>query len=220
MIIQLNNISKIYGKRDYKVQALNNINLEVEEGEMVAIMGASGSGKSTLLNIIGCLDKQSNGTYHLYGQDISTYTGKEMAKLRNGTFGFIVQDFALIERYSVSKNVELPLYYSDSYKRTKKQRVDEILEQVGLLEKKSQLVLHLSGGQRQRVAIARALVNNAKILLCDEPTGALDQKTGKDIIHIFKELHERKKTIIIVTHDPNVASFCDRIVTISDGCIS
>ena len=217
MLIKLENISKIYRENGLQVDALKGINLEIEEGESIAIMGASGSGKSTLLNILGCMDKASAGTYYLNGMKITSYSDKEMAALRNELFGFVVQDFALIERCTVEKNVMLPLYYSKRYKREKKKRVENILQQVGMLEKKEQLAMKLSGGQRQRVAIARALVNDAKIMLCDEPTGALDKKMGKEIINIFSKLNRQGKTIVIVTHDEEVANSCNRILRISDG---
>ncbi len=220
MLIQMENVNKIYRGVGYEVNALKDINLQIEEGEMVAIMGASGSGKSTLLNILGCLDRATDGKYFLDERDITTHTEKEMALLRNDMFGFILQDFALVERYTVEKNVMLPLYYSKVSRKDRVQKVDKILDEVDILEKKNQLALRLSGGQRQRVAIARALVNDAKIILCDEPTGALDQKTGQDIVDIFKRLNEAGKTIIIVTHDPKVASQCGRVIEIQDGRIA
>ena len=216
MLIQLNNISKIYNT-GYTVRALNDINLNIEEGESVAIMGASGSGKSTLLHIMGCMDRATGGEYYLNDIKISQYTEKQMAALRNECFGFVMQDFALIERETVLNNVMLPLHYSKRFKKNKKKRAEEILEQMGILEKKNQLAMRLSGGQRQRVAIARALVNDADILLCDEPTGALDKNTGEEIIRIFSELNQAGKTIIVVTHDEKVAASCKRVVEISDG---
>ena len=216
MLIQLNNISKIYNT-GYTVRALNDINLNIEEGESVAIMGASGSGKSTLLHIMGCMDRATGGEYYLNDIKISQYTEKQMAALRNECFGFVMQDFALIERETVLNNVMLPLHYSKRFKKNKKKRAEEILEQMGIPEKKNQLAMRLSGGQRQRVAIARALVNDADILLCDEPTGALDKSTGKEIIRIFSELNQTGKTVIVVTHDEKVAASCMRVVEISDG---
>lgn len=219
MLIHLDNVSKVYKEKDFEVPALRNITLDIEEGEMVAIMGASGSGKSTLLNILGCLDKPTSGGYYLENQEISTYTEKQMAKLRNEVFGFVLQDFVLVERYTVAKNVELPLYYSKKFKKQRQERVDEILKQVGIVEKKNQLALKLSGGQRQRVAIARALVNDAKIVLCDEPTGALDQKNTQNIMDILIDLNKRGKTVIIVTHDAEVAKQCSRVIYIEDGVL-
>lgn len=217
MLLRLEDISKVYRNNGIQVEALKHVNLEIDEGESVAIMGASGSGKSTLLNIIGCMDKATEGEYYLNDINIRNYSDKRMAELRNEVFGFVMQDFALIERCTVEKNVMLPLYYSKKHKKEKKKRVEEMLDKVGLLEKKQQLAMRLSGGQRQRVAIARALVNNASILLCDEPTGALDQKTGKEIIDVFSAVNQQGKTVILVTHDENVAKSCHRILTISDG---
>jgi len=214
----MNSICKTYYK-GLEVHALKKVNLEIEEGESVAIMGVSGSGKSTLLNILGCMDKATEGEYYLNDVKIDAYSEKKMAALRNECFGFVMQDFALIERRTVFENVMLPLHYSKRYKKGKKERVEEVLKQVGMLEKKDQLALRLSGGQRQRVAIARALANDAKILLCDEPTGALDQKTGQEIIDIFSELNKKGKTVIIVTHDEKVAASCNRVLRISDGVL-
>lgn len=217
MLLRLEDISKVYRNNGIQVEALKHVDLEIDEGESVAIMGASGSGKSTLLNVMGCMDKATGGEYYINDINIRNYSDKKMAGLRNEVFGFVMQDFGLIERCTVEKNVMLPLYYSKKHKKEKKRRVEEMLDKVGLLEKKQQLAMRLSGGQRQRVAIARALVNDASILLCDEPTGALDQKTGKEIIDIFSDINRQGKTVILVTHDPNVAKSCHRVLTISDG---
>ncbi len=217
MLLRLEDISKVYRNNGIQVEALKHVDLEIDEGESVAIMGASGSGKSTLLNVMGCMDKATGGEYYINDINIRNYSDKKMAGLRNEVFGFVMQDFGLIERCTVEKNVMLPLYYSKKHKKEKKKRVEEMLDKVGLLEKKQQLAMRLSGGQRQRVAIARALVNDASILLCDEPTGALDQKTGKEIIDIFSDINRQGKTVILVTHDPNVAKSCHRVLTISDG---
>ncbi|MCI8963140.1 MAG: ABC transporter ATP-binding protein [Eubacterium sp.] len=216
-MLRFEDISKVYRNNGIKVEALKHVDLEIDEGESVAIMGASGSGKSTLLNVMGCMDKATGGEYYINDINIRDYSDKRMAGLRNEVFGFVMQDFALIERCTVEKNVMLPLYYSKKYKKEKKKRVEEMLEKVGLLEKKQQLAMRLSGGQRQRVAIARALVNDASILLCDEPTGALDQRTGKEIIDIFSAINQQGKTVILVTHDENVAKSCHRVLNISDG---
>ncbi len=217
MLLRLEDISKVYRNNGIQVEALKHVDLEIDAGESVAIMGASGSGKSTLLNVMGCMDKATGGEYYINDINIRNYSDKKMAGLRNEVFGFVMQDFGLIERCTVEKNVMLPLYYSQKHKKEKKKRVEEMLDKVGLLEKKQQLAMRLSGGQRQRVAIARALVNDASILLCDEPTGALDQKTGKEIIDIFSDINRQGKTVILVTHDPNVAKSCHRVLTISDG---
>lgn len=184
---------------------------------MLAIMGPSGSGKSTLLNILGCLDIPSMGTYKLYNQELQSLNRRKLATIRNEHFGFVVQDFALIEDYTVMKNVEIPILYSKD-KTNKKERVLSILERLGMKEKASEYAYNLSGGQRQRVAIARALINNPDIILADEPTGALDQRTGQQVLDIFKSIHqEQKKTILIVTHDDRVAKQCDGIINIVDG---
>lgn len=199
------------------MKVLQNIDLKIEKSSMLAIMGPSGSGKSTLLNILGCLDIPSMGTYKLYNQELQSLNRRKLATIRNEHFGFVVQDFALIEDYTVMKNVEIPILYSKD-KTNKKERVLSILERLGMKEKASEYAYNLSGGQRQRVAIARALINNPDIILADEPTGALDQRTGQQVLDIFKSIHqEQKKTILIVTHDDRVAKQCDGIINIVDG---
>lgn len=217
-MIELNNISKVYNKsKANEVKVLQNIDLKIEKSSMLAIMGPSGSGKSTLLNILGCLDIPSMGTYKLYNQELQSLNRRKLATIRNEHFGFVVQDFALIEDYTVMKNVEIPILYSKD-KTNKKERVLSILERLGMKEKVSEYAYNLSGGQRQRVAIARALINNPDIILADEPTGALDQRTGQQVLDIFKSIHqEQKKTILIVTHDDRVAKQCDGIINIVDG---
>ncbi|MBZ4666575.1 ABC transporter ATP-binding protein [Mahella sp.] len=218
-IIKVDNLVKTYGSGEAEVKALQGVSLTIEEGEMIAIMGPSGSGKSTLLNILGCLDKPTSGQYYLKSRPIMTFNSKEMAVLRNQIFGFIVQDFALVDRYSVYKNVMIPLTYSKKPIHSKKNKIEDVLSQLGILDKKNVLALKLSGGQRQRVAIARAIVNDPDIILADEPTGALDSKTGNEVMNIFKKLNNAGKTIIIVTHNFDVASFCHRIIEIRDGKI-
>ncbi len=180
-IIELDNICKIYGE-DEPVYALDHVSLQIERGESVAIMGTSGSGKSTLLNILGILDVATEGDYHLFGKNIAEYSMKEKAKLRNEKFGFVVQDFALISHYSALKNVMLPLEYTKLSKKEKLERAMKLMERLGIVHRAKAVPAKLSGGQKQRVAIARALVNHADILLCDEPTGALDSKTTEDIM--------------------------------------
>lgn len=219
-VIELKNIKKTYGKGDGLVQALRGVDLSIQEGESVAIMGASGCGKSTLLNILGLLDKPTEGNYFLEGKNIEKINEKTRAMLRNQTFGFVVQDFALISRMKVEENIMLPLEYTKLSQKAKREKVAYILEQLGIKDKLNTYPECLSGGQKQRVAIARALVNDAKILLCDEPTGALDSKTTKEIMVIFEKLNrEEKKTLVIVTHDALVASYCDRVISIVDGTI-
>lgn len=219
MFIRLENICKVYSGTGYKVDALNNINLDINKGEMLAIMGASGSGKSTLLNIIGCIDHPTSGRYIFREKNMTELKEKEIAKYRNKVFGFVLQDFALIERYSVSKNIRIPMIYSGVGIKEQKKRTIDMLKLLGIEDKKNQLPIRLSGGQRQRVAIARALINDAEIILCDEPTGALDSVTGMEIVSILKKLNEQGKTIIIVTHDEKVAQKCNRVLVLSDGKI-
>lgn len=217
--INLKNISKTYGKNDARVQALKDISLTVNSGEMLCIMGASGSGKSTLLNIIGCLDKPSSGEYILKQENINEYKAKGLAKIRNKTFGFVVQYFGLLDDYTVYENIQIPLEYSKTPRNKRKILIENMLDKLKIKEKSGKTPTELSGGQNQRVAIARALVNNPDIILADEPTGALDRRTSGEVMDIFKKLNDEGKTIIIVTHDEKVASKCKRIVTLDDGKI-
>lgn len=217
-MIELMDICKTYGKKENAVQALRGVCLSIQKGESIAIMGASGCGKSTLLNILGLLDAPTSGSYFLQGKDISQMNEKTRARLRNKTFGFVVQDFALVSRMKVVENVMLPMEYTKLSRNEKKRRANEILAELGIGSKAGTYPECLSGGQKQRVAIARALVNDAEILLCDEPTGALDTKTTEEIMTIFRRMNaEKKKTLVIVTHDPCVASYCDRVIHMSDG---
>ncbi|WP_252236810.1 ABC transporter ATP-binding protein [Clostridium sp. CH2] len=216
-VIGLKDIKKIYGKKDYETVALQSIDLEISEGESIAIMGTSGSGKSTLLNILGCLDTQTSGSYFFNGNSINTFKEKELAKLRNSSFGFIVQSFALIDDFTVYENVVIPLDYSKNKK--KKSEVINLLKKLGIDEKINKTPKELSGGQCQRVAIARALVNDPEVILADEPTGSLDGRTGQEIMNILLDLNKKGKTLIIVTHDLNIAKQCHRIVNIVDGKI-
>ncbi|WP_346898368.1 ABC transporter ATP-binding protein [Clostridium sp. UBA7503] len=221
LIIDLNNIKKVYGEKDNMVNALQNINLKVYNGEMIAIMGPSGSGKSTLLNIIGLLDAATSGIYTLNNLLVESMSMKEKAYLRNSLFGFVVQDFALVEKYTVEQNVEIPLTYSEQKisKKEKRDKIEKVLRELGLEDKKYNLACDLSGGQRQRVAIARAMINNPKIILADEPTGSLDSKTAEEIMDIFTKLNSNGCTIILITHDNTVANYCKKILTIKDGII-
>lgn len=216
-LIELKNIKKVYGKGEASVEALKEINLTIDKGEMIAIMGASGSGKSTLLNIIGFLDEPTDGSYLLDGQLVSKLSDKILARNRNEFIGFVVQNFALIEDYTVFQNIKVPLDYTKIARKEKKQRIISILDKMKILNKKDKLPKELSGGQNQRVAIARALVNNPQIILADEPTGALDRKTGDEVMSIFKKFNEEGKTVIIITHDERVANMCKRIIKIEDG---
>lgn len=216
-IINLKSITKVYGKNDARVCALNKVDISIEKGELISIMGASGSGKSTLLNIIGCLDKSSSGKYYLYGHDVSAFNNSKLAKIRNSTFGFVVQNFALLNDYTVFENVEITLKYAHVKKKERKERIYKILEMLNLRDKINKYPGELSGGQNQRTAIARAIVNNPDIILADEPTGALDKNTGGQVMDIFKSINEEGKTIIIVTHDEIISQKCDRIIKISDG---
>ena len=216
-LIELNNISE----RFKTCNVLNNISLNVYEKDMIAIVGKSGSGKSTLLNIMGLFLKPDGGKYFIQGKDVDGLKEKEMAKLRNSFFGFVVQDFALIDGLSVYKNIMIPINYlkSKKEKEISKSRINGILKSLDIYDKKSEPVYNLSGGQKQRAAIARALVNDSKIILADEPTGALDSKNNLSIMNIFKELNNAGKTIILVTHDNDVANTCNKIISISDGNI-
>ncbi|WP_017414128.1 ABC transporter ATP-binding protein [Clostridium tunisiense] len=218
-IIELSNIKKVYGQGNSAVNALREIDISIEKGEMLSIMGPSGSGKSSLLNIIGLLDDATDGSYKLQGNLISTLSSSDKAELRNTTFGFVVQDFALIEKYTVLQNIEIPFVYLKSKitKKEKNERIHNVLKLLGIEEKKYELAHNLSGGQRQRVSIARAIINNPEIILADEPTGALDSITANEIINILKELNNTGKTVIIITHDKDVASHCNRTINIKDG---
>ena len=220
-MIELNNIDKTYNKgKSNAFQALKDVSLTIEDGEMVAIIGKSGAGKSTLMHIIGCIDDFESGTYILNGEDISSIKEGKRAKIRNKDIGIVMQDFALVEDYTAIENVMIPLYFAKGkLLESKKSIAKKALEKVGIAELASKRVNKLSGGQKQRVAIARAIVNNPSILLADEPTGALDVKTSAEIMGVFKELNEQGITVIIITHDMEVAEGCERVIEISDGRI-
>lgn len=218
-MIEMQNIIKTYGKNSNSFNALNGINLEINKGELTAITGPSGSGKSTLLNILGCLDKATSGEYFIDNKSIKDLTTKEMAQIRNQTFGFIIQDFALIDKYTVFQNVALPARYSNKSKKEITISVEKLLKQLGIYSKINEYASNLSGGQRQRVAIARALINNPEIILADEPTGALDQKTGQEVMELLKSINKLGKTVIIVTHDMKIADQCTRKINIVDGLV-
>ncbi|MCV2516466.1 ABC transporter ATP-binding protein [Bacillus subtilis] len=216
-MLTLNNISKSYKLGKEEVPILKHINLTVQAGEFLAIMGPSGSGKSTLMNIIGCLDRPTSGTYTLDQIDILKGKDGALAEIRNESIGFVFQTFHLLPRLTALQNVELPMIYNKVKKKERRQRAYEALEKVGLKDRVSYKPPKLSGGQKQRVAIARALVNQPRFILADEPTGALDTKSSEQILSLFSELHREGKTIIMITHDPDVAKKADRTVFIRDG---
>lgn len=216
-LIELSEIEKVYQMGEVPLTALKGITLSIKKGEFVAIMGASGSGKSTLMNLIGLLDQPTSGSYKLEGKETSTLSQNKMAELRNTKFGFVFQSYNLLPRYTALKNVELPLLYSNSSPSARRKASEECLKRVGLSDRMKHKSNQMSGGEQQRVSIARALVVNPAVLLADEPTGNLDTKTGREILKIFKDLDNGEKTIILVTHDPQVAEICRRIITIQDG---
>jgi len=220
-LIKLKAITRVYDTGSVKVEALRGIDLEIGQGEFVAIMGASGSGKSTMMNVLGCLDKPTAGNYYLNGEDVSEFSKKRLASLRNQTLGFVFQAFHLLPRTSALENVELPLLYREdelSWKEIHK-RAKESLEIVGLGDRLDHTPNELSGGQKQRVAIARALVTRPDVLLADEPTGNLDSRTSLEIIDIMQSLNRDGLTILMVTHEPDIAKFAERVVTLRDGLI-
>ncbi len=219
-MIRLENISKKYKFSDTETNALTNVSLVIENGEFIAIMGASGSGKSTLLNIIGCMDTATSGRYYLNDIDIFKLKAKKLCKIRNEKITFVFQNFALLEKYTAYENIELPLINRRESAKDRRKKVLEVAKQLGIETQLNKLPKQMSGGQQQRVALARALVSGADIILADEPTGALDHKTGIELMKILKNLNDNGKTIIIVTHDSAVAKYAERIITISDGRIS
>lgn len=216
-MIKLHEISKIYEMGNDKVYALNHASMEIKEGEFVSIAGPSGSGKSTMMNIIGCLDTADEGTYLLDGISIENYSEKELAKIRNRKIGFIFQNFNLLPRLTAEENVELPLIYQKLSLQERKHRVREAMEQVELSHRMSHRPTELSGGQQQRVAIARALVTKPSLFLADEPTGNLDSKTGQEIMELFHNLHQAGNTILLITHDSQIAEEAERKIQIRDG---
>ena len=214
---EMTDIQKFYRMGDERMHVLKNINLSLRQGEYLSILGPSGSGKSTLMNIIGCLDVPTDGRYLLRGREVEGMTETELAHLRSSEIGFIFQNSQLLPRLTAQKNVELPLIYAGIAPRERRRRAEEMLDRVGLSDRKNHYPNQLSGGQQQRVAIARALVGNPSLLLADEPTGALDQKTGRQVMALFQELSAEGRTIIMITHDTNIASYAKRIVHIIDG---
>ncbi|KUO61415.1 MAG: macrolide ABC transporter ATP-binding protein [Gracilibacter sp. BRH_c7a] len=219
-ILNMQNICKSYYMGEEEIEVLHDVNLTVSTGDFLSILGPSGSGKSTMMNIIGCLDVPSAGKYLLSGHDIEDLDEIELAQVRNKEIGFIFQNFQLLPRMTARQNVELPLIYSGLSSSERKKRSQSILERIGLSDKMKNLPTQLSGGQQQRVAIARALVTEPTILLADEPTGALDQKTGTQVIELFEELNRDGRTIIMITHDQNIARHASRVVNILDGYLT
>lgn len=219
-MIQLTNICKRYQMGEEVVHALDHATLHVEKGEFISLVGPSGSGKFTMMNIIGCLDTADEGEYLLDGQPIKDYSEKELARIRNQKIGFVFQNFNLLPKMTAAENVELPLIYQRITSARRKEMVIEALNQVHLFERRSHKPTELSGGQQQRVAIARALVTNPSIFLADEPTGALDSRTSEEIMLLFHELHEQGNTVVVITHNEDVANQTDRKVRIKDGKVS
>ena len=216
-LIQLENVTKVYKMGDVEVHALRGVSVTVPRGDFIAIMGASGSGKSTLMNILGCLDRPSSGSYLLAGRDVSGLSRNELAEIRNQLLGFVFQSFNLLSRTSAIENVELPLIYADVPTRARRRRAREALERVGLGDRMHHHPNQLSGGQQQRVAIARALVSQPKVIMADEPTGNLDSRTSVEILALFQELGRSGITIVLVTHEPDIAAHAARVLVMKDG---
>ncbi len=218
-IIDVEALTKVYGANGTAVHALRGIDMSVAAGEFVALIGPSGSGKSTLMAILGCLDSPTAGSYRFDGERVDGLSGSALARIRNEKIGFVFQNYNLLPKASVARNVELPMLYAGVGRRERRERAMELLERVGIAEKARQLPAALSGGQRQRVAIARALANRPKMLLADEPTGALDSKTGHEVLALFQDLHASGNTVLLVTHDPTIAALAQRRVEIHDGLV-
>lgn len=219
-VIYMKSLGKRYDDEAGVLDALKDVSLEVKEGDFIAIMGPSGSGKSTLMNIIGLLDRPTSGVFLLDDVDIATLSEKQMAKLRRDKIGFVFQSFNLLPRLNVAQNVELPMVYAKKSKSERKQKVAEVLEKVGLADKAKNRSNRMSGGQVQRAAIARALTNNPSLILADEPTGNLDTKTGEEIMNLLKSLNQQGVTIVLVTHNPEVGKYANKIVWVKDGLLT
>jgi putative ABC transport system ATP-binding protein len=218
-IIEINHISKEYLLGEQLIYALKDVSLDIKQNEYVALMGPSGSGKSTLMNILGCLDSPTQGSYKLNGTDVSRLVDDELAFIRNKEIGFVFQTFNLLPRLTSFENVALPLIYAGVSEKERKERTEKVMEMVGLQDRMQNKPNQLSGGQRQRVAIARALINNPSIILADEPTGNLDTKTSYEIMHIFGEIQQKGNTVILVTHEEDIARYAHRIIGLRDGLI-
>jgi len=218
-VVDVRNLTRTYKVGDVEVKALRGVSLEIAAGDFVAVMGASGSGKSTFMNLIGCLDRPTAGTYLLAGRDVGGLSRDDLARVRGQQIGFVFQGFNLLPRTSAIENVELPMLYQGVRAADRKKRATAALERVGLGERLDHTPAQLSGGQQQRVAIARALVNEPKLLLADEPTGALDTKTSEEVMNLFTDLNKNGLTIVVVTHEPDVAGYAQRVVTFRDGAI-
>lgn len=218
-MINITNLNRVFRTQDIETTALSNINLQVDEGEFVAIMGPSGCGKSTLLSILGMLDSPSSGNFEFSGQNIAGFSEKQLAELRKASVGFVFQSFNLIDELTVYENVELPLQYQNISKAEREKRVEEILKRVGIDHRAEHLPQQLSGGQQQRVAVARALVINPKLVLADEPTGNLDSKNGDEVMNMLRELNREGTTVVMVTHSEKEGNYADRLVRLLDGQI-
>jgi putative ABC transport system ATP-binding protein len=218
-LIELKDISKIYYVGDSEIAANNKVNIKIYKGEMVAIVGKSGSGKTTVMNIIGALDTPTSGEYYLDGRDVSKLRGDDLAEVRNKLIGFIFQQYNLLPKQNILENVELPLMYAKVGERERKKRSMEVLKKVGLDQKYKNYPTQLSGGQQQRASIARALVVNPSLILADEPTGALDSKTSKEVIELLHQLNKEGNTIVLITHDNSIASEAERVIQIADGTV-
>jgi putative ABC transport system ATP-binding protein len=218
-LIKLEAVAKVYRMGDVEVAAMRGVSLDVHEGEFVAVMGASGSGKSTLMNIVGCLDRPTSGRYLLAGEDVSRLDRDALAEIRSRTLGFVFQTFNLLSRTSALENVELPMLYSGVHGRDRRRRAQEALTRVGLGTRLDHRPNQMSGGQQQRVAIARALVTNPKLILADEPTGNLDSRTSIEIMVLFQELWHEGITLVLVTHEPDIAAYASRVVVMKDGLV-
>ena len=216
-LIELKDIMKTYVMGDNIVHALNHVDVTIDYGEFTAIMGASGSGKSTMMNILGCLDRPTSGEYYLDGKEIAGYNDDELAHTRNAKIGFVFQNFNLLSKLTAQANVALPLIYAGVGEEERMERAKRALEAVGLGDRLDHKPMEMSGGQRQRVAIARALINNPPVIMADEPTGNLDTKSSYEIMDIFKKMNEQGKTVIMVTHEPDIAAYCKRVLVMRDG---